>query len=61
MANRRVRVVRSVKIKGVWKFINPVKAQRLKIANDQSRWYITWREGNKKSGHGLIRGPTRWP
>lgn len=48
MANRRVRVVRSVKIKGVWKFINPVKAQRLKIANDQGRWYITWREGNKK-------------
>lgn len=48
MANRRVRVVRSVKLNGVWKFINPVRAQRLKIANDQGRWYITWREGNKK-------------
>lgn len=48
MANRKVRVVRSVKISGQWKFINPNKAQKLKIPNDEGRWYICWRTGNKK-------------
>jgi len=48
MANRRVRVVRSVKINGKWTFINPNRAQRLHIPNDLGRWYISWREGTKK-------------
>ena len=48
MANRRVRLVRSVKLNGVWKFLNPIKAQRLRIANSEGRWYISWREGSKK-------------
>jgi len=37
MANRRVRLVRSVKVNGVWKFLNPIKAQRLKIPNSEGR------------------------
>jgi len=48
MANRRVRLVRSVKLNGVWKFLNPIKAQRLRIPNSEGRWYISWREGSKK-------------
>jgi len=48
MPNRRVRVVRSVKLNGKWKFMNPQAAQRQRIPNDQGRWYITWRDGNKK-------------
>jgi integrase/recombinase XerD len=48
MANRRVRVVRSVKVKGVWKSMSPVVAQQQRIPNDQGRWYITWRVGDKK-------------
>jgi len=40
VANRRVRVVRSVKIGGQWKFINPNKAQKLNIPNQEGRWYI---------------------
>ena len=48
MANRRVRVVRSVKVNGQWKYLNPITAQKLKIPNDQGRWYITWRVGDKK-------------
>src|ERR1019366_5670310 len=48
MPNRRVRVVRSVKLNGKWKFMNPQAAQRQRIPNNQGRWYITWRDGNKK-------------
>src|ERR1039458_571395 len=48
MPNRRVRVVRSVKLNGKWKFMNPQAAQRQRIPNGQGRWYITWRDGNKK-------------
>jgi hypothetical protein len=48
MANRRVRVVRSVKLNGEWKFMNPQAAQRKHIPNNEGRWYITWREGTKK-------------
>lgn len=28
--------------------MNPQAAQRQRIPNDQGRWYITWRDGNKK-------------
>jgi len=48
MPNRRVRVVRSVKLNGKWKFMNLQAAQRQRIPNGQGRWYITWRDGNKK-------------
>src|ERR1035438_1659895 len=48
MANRRVRVVRSVKINGRWKYLTPSKAATMRIPNNQGRWYISWRAGPKK-------------
>ncbi|MGA8190086.1 MAG: hypothetical protein WB776_19340, partial [Candidatus Sulfotelmatobacter sp.] len=61
MANRRVRLVRSVKINGKAVFCAPettpkgsisseivlYKGQRLKIPASEGRWYIRWEEGNK--------------
>ena len=48
MANRRARVVRSVKVNGKWKFLSLEKGRKLKIPNEQGRWYVTWREGSLK-------------
>lgn len=48
MANRRVSIIRSVKIDGTWKFLSPGNARKLRVRDDAGRWYITWLEGNKK-------------
>ena len=48
MANRRVSVIRSVKINGFWKFLSPFNARKLHVRDDDGRWYIVWLEGNKK-------------
>lgn len=47
MANRKVRMVRSVKIDGKWKLLSLKKGQKLRIPADQGRWSITWREGRR--------------
>jgi hypothetical protein len=61
MANRRVRVVRSLKIDGKAVFCAPdttpkgaissefvlYKGQRLKFAPTEGRWYLRWEEGHK--------------
>ena len=47
MANRRVRMVRFVKIDGKWTLLSLKKGQKLRIPNDQGRWSITWREGDR--------------
>src|ERR1035441_7198233 len=48
MANRRVSVIRSVKVNGIWKFLSPGNARKLRVRDDAGRWYICWLEGNKK-------------
>lgn len=47
MANRRVRMVRSVKLDGKWKFLSVARGRKLKIPNEEGRWYISWREGRR--------------
>lgn len=47
MANRRVRMVRSVKLDGAWKFLSVARGRKLKIPNEEGRWYISWREGRR--------------
>jgi hypothetical protein len=43
MANRKVRIVRDVKLDGEWTTLSLKKAQKLKIPAPEGRWYITWR------------------
>jgi len=57
MANRRVRIVRDVKLDGEWKSLSLKKGQKLRIPESEGRWYITWREGRRikrqqANGHG---------
>ena len=47
MANRKVRVVRSVKLDGKWKFLTLERGRKLRIPNSEGRWYISWREGSR--------------
>ncbi len=61
MANRRVRLVRNVKLNGKPTFVAPVitpkgsvstemvlyKGQRLKVPTDAGIWYIRWEEGHR--------------
>jgi hypothetical protein len=47
MANRKVRVVRSVKLDGKWKFLTLERGRKLRIPNTEGRWYISWREGSR--------------
>ena len=47
MANRKVRIVRDVKLDGEWTTLSVQKAQKLKIPAAEGRWYITWREGRR--------------
>jgi hypothetical protein len=61
MANRRVRLVRNVKVNGQPTFVAPVitpkgsvstemvlyKGQRLKVPADAGIWYIRWEEGHR--------------
>jgi integrase/recombinase XerD len=47
MANRKVRIVRDVKLDGEWTTLSVQKAQKLKIPSAEGRWYITWREGRR--------------
>jgi integrase/recombinase XerD len=47
MANRKVRIVRDVKLDGEWTTLSLKKAQKLKIPAAEGRWYITWREGRR--------------
>ena len=47
MANRKVRIVRDVKLNGKWTSLSLKKAQKLKIPAAEGRWYITWREGRR--------------
>ena len=61
MANRRVRVVRNVKLNGKPTFVAPVttpkgavssemvlyKGQRLTVRSDAGIWYIRWEEGHR--------------
>ncbi|MGA7514488.1 MAG: hypothetical protein WBW46_16460 [Candidatus Sulfotelmatobacter sp.] len=47
MANRKVRIVRDVKLDGKWTSLSLKKAQKLKIPAAEGRWYITWREGRR--------------
>ena len=47
MANRKVRVVRSVKLDGKWKFLTLAKGRKLRIPDTEGRWYISWREGSR--------------
>jgi integrase/recombinase XerD len=47
MANRKVRIVRDVKLDGQWATLSLKKAQKLKIPAAEGRWYITWREGRR--------------
>ena|ERR1700733_15486559 len=47
MANRKVRIVRDVKLDGEWTTLSLKNAQKLKIPAAEGRWYITWREGRR--------------
>jgi integrase len=47
MANRKVRIVRDIKLEGEWTTLSLKKAQKLKIPAAEGRWYITWREGRR--------------
>jgi integrase len=47
MANRKVRIVRDVKLDGEWTTVSVQKAQKLRIPSAEGRWYITWREGRR--------------
>jgi hypothetical protein len=47
MANRRVRIVRYVKLNEEWTTLSLKKAQKLKIPPAEGRWYVTWREGRR--------------
>jgi hypothetical protein len=47
MANRKVRIVRDVKLDGEWTTLSLKKAQKLKVPAAEGRWYITWREGRR--------------
>jgi hypothetical protein len=42
MANRRVRVVRSVKVAGKWATMSEQKARKLRLPDIEGRWYIQW-------------------
>jgi hypothetical protein len=69
MANRRVRLVRNVKLNGKPTFVTPVitpkgsvsnemvlyKGQRLKVPADAGIWYIRWEEGHKPDNPSRLR------